>query len=168
MNAQYIARMPVDDLARAAMPAMEAAGLAASPLVQQPTSFHRLLEMLRPRVKRLPEIAEQAGPLVREPVVYDADAVAKHLTSPELGGHIAALGERLAALEGFDEAGVEAAVRGVAAERGMKAGPLIHAVRVAVTGKLASPGLFEVLVWLGRDRTVARLTALRDFLASKS
>ena len=164
MNAQYIARLPVEQLARAAWPALETDGLATSPLVTERMSLHRLLELLRPRVKRITEIAEQAAPLVGEPVVYDSEAVAKHLTSPELGGHVAALTDRLAAVATFDEATIEAALRAVATERGIKAGPLIHAVRVAVTGKLASPGLFEVLAWLGQERTLRRLAALGEFL----
>jgi glutamyl/glutaminyl-tRNA synthetase len=64
-----------------------------------------------------------------------------------------------------DEPHVEAAVRGTAAERGVKAGLLIHAVRVAVTGRSTSPGLFEVLVLLGRKRTVERIERLVNFLA---
>ena len=51
-------------------------------------------------------------------------------------------------------------------EQDIKAAPLIHATRVAVTGRTASPGLFEVLVLLGRDRTVARLEQLASFLSS--
>jgi len=64
----------------------------------------------------------------------------------------------------FEESHVEAAVRGTAAGRGVKAGILIHATRVAVTGRTASPGLFEVLVLLGRDETIARLQGLLTFL----
>ena len=67
----------------------------------------------------------------------------------------------------FDESDVEAAVRGTAAERGIKAGMLIHATRVAVTGRMASPGLFEVLVLLGRDRTVQQLERLVNVLATR-
>jgi glutamyl-tRNA synthetase len=67
----------------------------------------------------------------------------------------------------FDEPHVEAAVRGSAAERGIKAGVLIHAARVAVTGRTTSPGLFEVLVLLGRDRVVQRLDGLLNFLATR-
>jgi len=53
----------------------------------------------------------------------------------------------------------EAALRTVADATGVKAATLIHAVRVAVTGRTASPGLFEVLSLLGRERTRARLTS---------
>jgi glutamyl-tRNA synthetase len=62
---------------------------------------------------------------------------------------------------------VEAAVRETAAARSIKAGALIHATRVAVTGRTASPGLFEVLAWLGRERTRARMTQLLEFLATR-
>ena len=67
----------------------------------------------------------------------------------------------------FDEAQVEAAVRNTATARGIKAGALIHATRVAVTGRTTSPGLFEVLAWLGPERTRARLTRLLEFLATR-
>jgi glutamyl-tRNA synthetase len=67
----------------------------------------------------------------------------------------------------FDEPHVEAAVRGTAAARSVKAAALIHATRVAVTGRTSSPGLFEVLALLGRDRTLARLDALLAFLTTR-
>jgi glutamyl-tRNA synthetase len=79
---------------------------------------------------------------------------------------VEALAAALRATDPFDEPHVEAAVRGTAAERGIKAGMLIHATRVAVTGRTASPGLFEVLALLGRERTVARLEGLVNFLAT--
>ena len=52
---------------------------------------------------------------------------------------------------------IESALREVAAARGIKAGVLIHATRVAVTGQAVSPGVFELLALVGRDRSVARL-----------
>ena len=79
---------------------------------------------------------------------------------------MAALAAALQTTDPFDASHVEAAVRGTAAERGIKAGPLIHATRVAVTGRTASPGLFEVLVLLGRERSLARLERLVNFLAT--
>jgi glutamyl-tRNA synthetase len=57
----------------------------------------------------------------------------------------------------FDEASVEAAVRGTAERLGVKAGVLIHPARVGLVGRTTSPGLFESMVLLGRERTLARL-----------
>jgi len=76
-----------------------------------------------------------------------------------MDAHLDAIASAFGALEAFDPASIEAALRAVAAARGVKAGVLIHAVRVAVTGKTASPGLFDVLALLGRDRVAARIAA---------
>jgi glutamyl-tRNA synthetase len=65
----------------------------------------------------------------------------------------------VATLSTFDPASLEAALRAVADARGVKAASLIHATRVAVTGKAVSPGLFEVLSLLGRVRVRERLAA---------
>jgi glutamyl-tRNA synthetase len=167
MNGQYIARLTIEDLATAAKPFFEDAGLGSHPLVSEPRALHRLLELLRPRVKRLTEFVEQARPLLTDAVAYEPDAVEKHLSSSDLAGHLTALVKTLDAATAFDEAQIEAAVRGTAAARGIKAGALIHATRVAVTGRTQSPGLFEVLAWLGRERTRARLQRLLDFLSTR-
>jgi len=167
MNGQYIARMPIEDLAAAAQPFFDDAGLGSHPLVAESRAFHRLLELLRPRAKRLTEFVEQARPLLTEAVVYEQEAVDKHLSSADLAGHITALVDALAVATPFDEAQVEAAVRGTASARGIKAGALIHATRVAVTGRTQSPGLFEILAWLGRDRVRARLAQLQEFLGAR-
>ena len=167
MNGQYIARTSIADLAAILRPMFDESGLGGQPLVQDIASFHRLLELLRPRAKRLTDFVEQARPLVVDAVEYEPEAVEKHLSSPELAGHVAALVEALEQTTPFDEAQVEAAVRGTATARGIKAGALIHATRVAVTGRTMSPGLFELLAWLGPDRTRARLTRLLEFLATR-
>ena len=168
MNGQYIARLSLDDLAAEVRPFFEQAGLGAHVLVRDPASFHRLLELLRPRAKRLTEFVDQATPLLTEPVEYEPAAVEKHLSAPDVAGHVAALLDALDAAVPFDEAHVESAVRGTAAARGLKAGALIHVTRVAVTGRTASPGLFEVLAWLGRERSRARLTQALGFLTGQS
>ena len=167
MNGQYIAKMPVADLRAILRPLFDEAGLGGESLVQDSAAFERLIELLRPRAKRLTDFVEQARPLVTTVVAYEQEAVDKHLGGADLPGHIAALTDTLAQTQPFNEAQVEAAVRGTASARGIKAGALIHATRVAVTGRTTSPGLFEVLVWLGPERTHARLTRLLEFLAAR-
>ena len=167
MNGQYIAKTSIEDLAAAAKPFFADAGLATHALVSDARAFHRLLELLRPRAKRLTEFVDQARPLLTDDVLYEPEAVDKHLSSADLAGHITALIDALAVVTPYDEAQVEAAVRGTASVRGIKAGALIHATRVAVTGRTQSPGLFEVLTWLGRERTHARLSRLLDFLSTR-
>ena len=163
MNGQYIARLPIDRLAVAVEAFFVEAGLEVR--VSDPW-FHRLLDLLRPRAKRLTDFVELARPFLSDTVEYEPEAIEKHLGLPNLGAYVNALAAALRATDPFDEPHVEAAVRGTAAEQDIKAGMLIHATRVAVTGRTASPGLFEVLALLGRDRTVARLERLVNFLAS--
>jgi glutamyl-tRNA synthetase len=168
MNGQYIARLPVAALAAHVRPLLDAAGLGGSPVVRDDQALSRLLELLRPRAKRITDFVEQAAPLLANTVEYQPDAIEKHLGSPELAGHVIALAAALADVSPFDEPHVESAVRGTAERRSIKAGPLIHATRVALTGRTSSPGLFEMIVLLGRSETVARLERLASFLGTRS
>jgi glutamyl/glutaminyl-tRNA synthetase len=116
-----------------------------------------VLELLRPRAKRLGDFAAQGHFFFVDRIEYDAEAVRKHLQG--MGEHLAALGDACTELPAFDPAAIEGALRAIAGARGVKAASLIHASRVAVTGKAVSPGLFEVLALLGRTRVRARLEA---------
>jgi glutamyl-tRNA synthetase len=165
MNGQYLATLPIGELASAVRPLLEEAGFGSSSIVRDDSRLHRLLELLRPRAKRLTDFVTQAAPLLRSTVEYEPEAVSKHLGVPDLAAAVRTLVDRLRTTVPFDEPHVEAAVRETATTHGMKAGTLIHATRVAATGRTSSPGLFEILVLLGRDDTVIRLTRLIDFLA---
>ena len=125
-----------------------------------PEWIAKLFALLRPRAKKLTDYAEQLTPFFVDPVDYDADGVKKHLGTPEMAGHLSALRDAYAAAAPFDEATLEQALRSLADARGIKAGALIHGTRLAMTGRMVSPGLFEMLVLLGRDRVMARLDAL--------
>ena len=124
-----------------------------------------MLRLVLPRVRRLPDFVEQAAPFLTATVDYDPEAVRKHLTTADLDQHVEAL---IAALEAdaepFDEAAIERVLRGVADARGIKAAALIHAARIAATGKGVSPGIFEVLALLGKPLTLSRLRDLVRYL----
>jgi glutamyl-tRNA synthetase len=63
----------------------------------------------------------------------------------------------LQTVDPFEPAALEEALKRVVEEAGVKAGDLVHAVRVAVTGKTVGPGLYDCLAILGRDRSLARI-----------
>ncbi len=96
-------------------------------------------------------------PFIADHIDRDGAAVAKHLSAPDVAAHLEAWRDRLAGLDPFAAAPLEAELRRLADERGIKAGTLIHATRVAVTGQAVSPGIFEVLEVMGRDRVITRL-----------
>ncbi len=144
MNGQYIARLAGDELVAHVEPLLRDAGLwpgAAEP--DRRAWLMRVLELLRPRAKRLTDFVDQARPFLRDTVEYDADAVEKHLRVAGLDDHVDALVSTLRTTSPFDEPHVEAAVRGTAAQRGLKAGSLIHAVRVGSDGSWSEPGPFR-------------------------
>ena len=168
MNGQYISRMSPSELSTALAPRLAEAGLADTPIARDPRRFERLLELLRPRAKRLPDFIEQARPLLIDEVEFAQEAIDKHLSTPRLSEHLATLRRDLAEAEPFDEPTLEATLRNTATALGIKPGELIHATRVAVTGRTTSPGIFEVLALLGRETTLARLDRLRQFLLARA
>jgi glutamyl-tRNA synthetase len=158
-NQQHLARLAPLELAVRLKPSFEAAGLWSDELLTNRHAwFFAVLALLAPRSKRLPDFAAQAAYFFREPQ-YDAAAVAKHLRADGIASHLSALADAFGNLPDFDAVSTEAALRSLADARGLKAGTLIHAVRVAVTGTTVSPGLFEVLALVGRAKVRDRLLA---------
>jgi glutamyl-tRNA synthetase len=165
-NQQHISRLAPDELARRIRPSLEAAGLWHDDfLAARHAWFFAVLELLKPRARRLDDFAAQGAFLFNDTIEYEPAAVDKHLKVEGMAAHLAALDAAFSGLADFDAVSTEAALRGVAETRGVKAGLLIHAVRVAVTGKAVSPGLFEVLALAGRARVHARLAAARRLVA---
>jgi len=167
MNGQYIARMPIEELATAVLPYLVREELWPAG-VPADGWLLRLIELLRPRAKRLTDFVDQARPFLVDTVEYEPQAINTHLKVPRLSDHVKVLVGALREVMPFDESHVEAAVRGTAEQQDIKAASLIHATRVAVTGRTASPGLFEVITLLGRERTLARLEQLAAFLAAQT
>jgi glutamyl-tRNA synthetase len=161
-NQQHLMRLAPDELARRVKPFFEAAGIWSADLLgDRHAWFFAVLELFRPRAKRLDEFATQSRFFFIDAVDYDAAAVTKHLRAAGMDEHLHALDAAFTVLDSFDVASAEVALRSVADARGVKAASLIHAVRVAVTGKTVSPGLFEVLSLLGRQRVHARIAEAR-------
>jgi glutamyl-tRNA synthetase len=166
-NQQYILRLPPDQLALRVRPWLEAAGLwNESYLTLKHAWFFAVLELLRPRAKRLDEFASLGRFFFTDAIEYEDASVAKHLLSAGMAAHLEALGAALAGLAGFEPSSIEGTLRAVAEAGGVKAATLIHATRVAMTGRSVSPGLFEVVALLGRDRAAARIEAAVRLISS--
>jgi glutamyl-tRNA synthetase len=159
-NHQHLLRLPDEELVRRLEPLLRDAGLWSTSLTTERFEWLRqVLALLKPRAKKLTEYVEGLRPFLAAPTVYDEDAVKKHLSNGGTRTHLAALRSEFASAP-FDEAALEQALRRLAEQRGVKAGVLIHGTRIAMTGRMVSPGLFEMLVLLGRDQVLTRLDAL--------
>jgi glutamyl-tRNA synthetase len=168
-NQQHLMRIAPEELARRLKPWLEQAGLWHDDFLgDRHAWFFAVLELLKPRAKRLDEFAALGRFFFTDAIDYDEVAVEKHLRAPGIDGHLVALDAALSRLDTFDAVAIEAVVRATAEGRGVKAATLIHAVRVLVTGKLVSPGLFDVLSLLGRTRVHARFVDARRLLLTSS
>ncbi len=138
---------------------LEAAGLATRGELEERREWYlSLIDLLKTRARRIPDLVDLARPFLVDELEFDPKAVAKHwMKAPsEVLGRLTALRSRLEASTWEPEA-LEVVIRGYAEEISVGAGKVIHPLRVAVTGREASPGIFEVLAFLGRAKVLARL-----------
>jgi glutamyl-tRNA synthetase len=163
MNGQHLNLLSDDELMSYVTPALVAAGLATeAELASRRDWYLELLRLLKVRARTVDDIVHQAVPYLREDLEYDGDAMAKQWK--DRAGTTAILRgvrDSLTALPEWTPAAMEDALRTLAERLGFaeKAGRIFQPLRVALTGQSASPGIFEVLVVLGRDRSLARIDA---------
>jgi len=164
VNFQVLKATAPAALATLVVPFLERAGL---PVPADRAWLARAVATLRERAKTLVELAEMARFYLVDTVAPAPDVAAKHL-KPELMPAVDDLATRLAALATWDHAHIEQAVQATLAAHGLALGKLAQPVRVAVTGGTVSPGIYEVLDVLGRERTLARLRAARAGVGAQS
>jgi glutamyl-tRNA synthetase len=155
VNQQWIKTLPADRLARELAPFLERAGL---PAPRDLGWLARVVETLRERARTLVEMAEQATFYLRRPATYDSQATAK-LWKEHAAERYALLIKKLEAQEAMDPPALEALYRFLAADLGLKLVDLAQLTRIALTGKTASPPIFEVVSLLGKSESLARLEA---------
>lgn len=153
MNGQYLMRMTADEIYPHLVPFL---GDRVRPLEE----LRPVIALYKSRGRTLREVAEGMEPFLVDEFEYDAEASKKHLKGDDLAMRMTELHETLAKTEPFDVTTTEAALRGLAESRGVSAAKLIHPLRLALTGRGASPGIFDVAVVLGKEKTLARLERL--------
>lgn len=156
INAEYIKTTPPSQVAQALVPLLDQAGLHEQVKAVSLEWLAQLVVLVKERAKTLVEMVEWVRPYFGESVVLEEEAAKKFLTSaiaPVLDKLLA----RFAALPAFSKPVWEESFKKFVEEEGIKMGQIAQPVRVALTGRTASPGLFEVMEVLGRDRTLFRL-----------
>jgi glutamyl-tRNA synthetase len=159
MNGQYLMRMSADQIYPHLLPF-----LGDGPKTLD--DLRTIIELHKMRARTLREIAEQMAIYFvdDDAIAYDADVVKKHIKGDNLGARLSTLRDALASTDPFDVATSEAVLRKVAEAQGVSAAKLIHPLRLALTGKGASPPIFDVAVVLGKERALRRLRRLIERL----
>ncbi|MEK6527208.1 MAG: glutamate--tRNA ligase, partial [Nitrospirota bacterium] len=156
VNAHYIQHSDPKRIAGLLQPFLEQAGLGAEARARPEGWMEKLIVAFQERSKTLAEMATAATLYLKDELTFDDAAVKKFLT-PALAPALEKLTARIEASADFSRTALEGTFKRVLEEEGLTMGQLAQPVRVALTGGTASPGLFEVMDLLGRDRTVARL-----------
>ncbi|HEY1951890.1 MAG TPA: glutamate--tRNA ligase [Gemmatimonadaceae bacterium] len=159
MNGQHLSMIPLEELEPRVTPAIVTARLATEEqLIDRRDWYLRLLDLLRIRSRTIDDIVRQAGPYFLEDIDYDPAAVAKNWKDPaESAAILKATRETLSGVGSWTAEGLEPALRSLADSRGISAGKVFQPLRVALTGMSVSPGIFEMLLQMGRELALKRL-----------
>ncbi|HZC67522.1 MAG TPA: glutamate--tRNA ligase [Nitrospirales bacterium] len=163
LNSHYLKHADVKRVADLLVPFLRRQGLLAAHGQPDQTWLERLVKAFRERSRTLLEMAQHAAPYCLDSIPVDPEAATKFLTSalkPAFTKLITALDQ----VPSFEHDELERTFKSVIAETGLSMGKLAQPVRVALTGGTASPGIFEVMMLLGRQRTVARLKKAIDLM----
>jgi glutamyl-tRNA synthetase len=154
----YMRALPTPEKVRRVLPYLERAGLVRPPVdAAALDQVARVVEALGDRLKVFGDILLQGAFFFGEEVTFDDKAFSKRVLAPGAADRLADYRGWLAARPAFDAAALEKDTHGYLAERGLALGDIVHAVRVAVTGTAAGPGLFDCLAVLGQERSLARI-----------
>lgn len=117
----------------------------------------RLWPMLKPRIRLPEDLARDFSYFAADPEEYDPKGMRKYYHKPGIPELLKKYRDEIEHLEPFAEAPLEECLRRLCSERNLSAGKLIHPMRLALTGKTESPGLFEVMTALGRQAVLRRI-----------
>ena len=162
LNGVYIRSLSVEDLTDRSIPFLADAGIIDPGQVDL-RYLRGAVALEQERLKNLTEAPSALDFFFEEEVTPDPKhLVAKKQTPEASRSALELVSARLDALVAWDHNSIEACLRGIATELGWKAGQLFMPIRVAITGKTATPPLFETMVVLGRTRTLARVKSAID------
>lgn len=159
INAHYIKTMPLNELEPWVNDVLRAAGIFDETFLNtQKNWYYATIDLIRQRFHTLNDFATLGAAYFSDNFSMDAKALQKNvLKHTQLTEWLPQLAERLERLDSWTIETTEKAVRDFIAERNIASGILINAIRTVVTGQSVGPGLFECLVAIGKDRTIAQL-----------
>ncbi len=164
LNQHYLKSLARETLLRYLQPFLER---EAGRPVAIDASLVRLVDLLRERSKTLEEMARLARFVLVREIEIDAKAAQKHLGAGSLAP-LADLASELRTLASWGDDAIRTAFERAIARHGLELGKLAQHGRVAITGQSFSPGIFETLAVLGRERTLARIDAALARIPSTS
>jgi len=167
LNAHHLREAPIPELAALVRPFLEGAGAPpiGSAEGRDEKWLERAVDAHKERSRTLVEMAESLLPYVTDEIAYEP-AAAKLLTEG-ITGPVAEVAARLAGMTDTRPPAVEPVFREIAEQYGIKLGDVAQPVRAALVGKKVSPGIFDVIALMGREKTLARIRRALEFIRSR-
>ena len=158
INGQYLNSMSVDDVTHEAIPFLVRKGLITKVQAEkQYNTIKNIIDIVRSRAKTLVELTEATEYFFKDVSSYDEKGQRKYFSKPEVAELLRRGRDCLEQVECFDVAHTEDAYKELTENLALKSGDLIHPTRLALTGRMVSPGMFEVIALLGKERCLARM-----------
>ena len=158
LNAQYIRNSEPHDVANHMIPHLQKEGYDEKAFARIPGGVEALVPPLRERSETLLDMVKGAAPYLAETISIEERAAKKFLT-PTIAPSLTKFADRIEAESSFAKESLEKVFHDVLEEDGLKMGKLAQPLRVALTGGTVSPGIYEVMELLGKERTLDRLRA---------
>ncbi len=159
LNAEHIRSATNEDLVSHVMPFFKEKGINAKP----GKYLQGVIDTLKPRSKTFVEMADGAQFYYQDTIVYDEKAAVKFF-KPALMAPMKQLTEAIEKTDVFDEKTLEDIFKQVMTDSDLKFGKIAQPVRVALTGKTVSPGIFEMMLTLGKSKVISRLNAAVQYM----
>jgi glutamyl-tRNA synthetase len=163
LNGQLISQMSAEELAPFVTKELQSESLWLDDLeLGQKQWYYRLIDLLKERSRTIKAFPRMARPFLQEDIEYDAAGAEKYLADERLETLLPALRKDFEDMDDFSAEGIERVLRQRAEKEGIKAGLLIHALRMLVVGEPVSPGIFDVLELVGKEKTIGRMAKLQE------
>ncbi|NLZ54622.1 MAG: glutamate--tRNA ligase, partial [Thermoanaerobacteraceae bacterium] len=128
----------------------------------------QIIEISRDRAKTLDELADNIAFFFKDVTEYQEKGVKKHFTKENALKLLTLGADALEKVDDFTHEKTEETFRNITEEMGLKAAEIIHPTRLAITGRTIGPGLFDIIVLLGREKTVERMRKAAEWISTNA
>jgi glutamyl-tRNA synthetase len=168
IQGEHVRLLSVDDLANRLVPYLEKVGyISSSPTNQELEYLKRIVPLIQPRLTLLKDAPYMVAYFYQDDFEYEEKGAKKYLALENTPALLEAVADKLESLQQWDCETIEQAVRSAGASLGLDGGKVTHPVRMAVTGRTAGPGLFELMQVIGKERCVTRLRRAAEWSRSQ-
>ncbi|MCR4431390.1 MAG: glutamate--tRNA ligase [Tepidanaerobacteraceae bacterium] len=158
INGHYLRELDIDYITKQVIPFMLKKGIISEEEAEKRYEYIKQIAAIsRDRSKTLDELADSIAFFFKDVTEYEEKGVKKHFAGEKAAELLIKGAEALEKLDEFTHDSTEKAFRALAENMGIKAAELIHPTRLAISGRTVGPGLFEIIVLLGKEETVRRM-----------